>query len=301
MNVIETHALSRRFGSNEALHALDLSVPAGSICALLGANGAGKTTTIKLLMNLVAPTAGRAQVLGTDSRRLSPRELAQIGYVSENQKLPRWMSIRQYLDYCRPFYPQWDRDLERALTAQFGLPVDRKLGHLSRGMLVKVALLSALSYRPKLLILDEPFSGLDPLVREEFVHGVIEVSTLGEWTVLVSSHDVEEVERLADRIALLEEGRLRLNEPIEALQNRFRRVEVTGAFTDVRPAPTWLEWEQAGALTQFIETEFQGETTEHVWAQQFSGASVSARPLSLREIFICLARSRRRTPELKFA
>src|SRR5580704_966320 len=215
MNVIETNDLSRRYGRADALHGLNLSVPAGSIFAFIGPNGAGKTTTIKVLMNLLEPTGGMARVLGVDSRRLGPREREKIGYVSENQKLPDWMTVRQLLDYCRPFYPTWDRDLEVKLLRQFELPPDRKVRHLSRGMMMKAALLTSLPYRPKLLVLDEPFSGLDPLVRDEFVRGMLEVSLQSEWTIFISSHDINEVEQLADRVGLIDGGRMLFAEPIE--------------------------------------------------------------------------------------
>jgi len=296
MNIIETENLTRRFGKAEAVAGLDLAVPQGSICALLGPNGAGKSTTIKLLMNLLQPTAGSARVLGVDSRKLGPGQFEQIGYVSENQELPLWMTVRQLLDYCRPFYPTWDRALEKALLAQFALPEARKLKHLSRGMLMKAALLSSLAYRPKLLVLDEPFSGLDPLVREEFVRGVLEVSALGEWTVLVSSHDIDEVERLADRVALLDGGKLRVNEGTEELLARYRRVEVTpgdaGAKLDALPA-SWLEVERAGNLVRFVESRYEATTTERACRERFADAAVSARGMSLREIFLVLAREGR--------
>jgi ABC-2 type transport system ATP-binding protein len=293
MNIIETHNLTRRYGRMEAVHDLNLSVPQDSVFALLGANGAGKTTTLKVLMNLLPPTAGSAQVLGVDSRKLGEREFAQIGYVSENQQLPVWMTVRQFLDYCRPFYPTWDRELESNLLKQFALPETRKLSQLSRGMLMKAALLSSLAYRPKLLVLDEPFSGLDALVRDEFIRGVLEVSAQGEWTVLVSSHDIEEVERLADHVALIDAGRLRLSETTETLQRRFRRVELTGAPASASSVPGWLEWERAGALTRFIETNYAGDTTERVWRERFGDATVKAQPMTLREIFMVLARAHR--------
>lgn len=293
MNIIETDNLTRRYGGTEAVHALTLTVPVGSVFALLGPNGAGKTTTLKMLMNLLAPTAGSARVLGVDSRRLGERERAQIGYVSENQQLPLWMTVTQLLDYCRPFYPTWDRDLERTLLGRFDLPLDRKLGHLSRGMLMKAALLSSLAYRPKLLVLDEPFSGLDPLVRDEFIKGVLEVSDAGEWTVLISSHDIEEVERLADWVGMLDEGRLRIDESTESLQRRFRRVDATGPKADAAPGADWLEWEQAGALTRFIETKFAGESSERAWRERLGTDQVTAQPMTLREIFLTLTRAGR--------
>jgi len=293
MNIIETQNLTRRFGRMEAVHELNLAVPTGSVLALLGANGAGKTTTLKLLMNLLTPTAGGARVLGVDSRKLGEREFAQIGYVAEGQQLPRWMTVRQLLDYCRPFYPTWDRALEATLLKQFQLPETRKLAELSRGTLMKAALLSSLAYRPKLLLLDEPFSGLDPLVRDEFIRGVLEVSALGEWTVLVSSHDIEEVERLADHIAMLEEGRLVLSETTDALQARFRRVEVTlgSAEPNLANVPaSWREAEHAGRMVRFVDTGYAREALARACRERFADAAVVAHPMSLREIFIVLAR-----------
>lgn len=302
MNVIETQELTRRYGATEAVEALNLAVPAGSVFALLGPNGAGKTTTIKLLMGLLPPTRGHSRVLGVDSQRLGEREKAQIGYVSENQELPLWMTVRQLLDYCRPFYPTWDRALEKTLLAQFGLPEGRKLKHLSRGMLMKAALLSSLAYRPKLLVLDEPFSGLDPLVRDEFIGGVLEATAQGEWTVFLSSHDIEEVERLADHVAMIDAGRLRLSETTEALQARFRQVEVTledgESQLDGTP-PAWLEVQRAGNLVRFIDSAYDRATTEPECRRRFPHSSVVARPMTLREIFIVLARGGRAAAEAR--
>jgi ABC-2 type transport system ATP-binding protein len=300
MNIIETNQLTRRYWRTEALRGLTLAVPAGSVFALLGANGAGKTTAIKVLMNLLPPTAGEARVFGVDSRRLGEKERAQIGYVSENQKLPLWMTVRQLLDYCRPFYPTWDTALESKLLAQFDLPESRKLKNLSRGMLMKAALLSSLAYRPKLLVLDEPFSGLDPLARDDFVRGVLEASELGDWTVFVSSHDIEEVERLADNIALLEAGRLRFSETTESLLGRFRRMEVmqSGAPAQLTaPPPGWLELEQTGGLVRFVETQYAREATERACRERFPEAAVTAQPMTLREIFVTLARESRNQPK----
>lgn len=297
MNIIETNQLSRRFGRTEAVRDLTLAVPQGSVFALLGANGAGKTTAIKVLMNLLAPSGGEARVLGVDSHRLGEREFAQIGYVSENQKLPVWMTVRQLLDYCRPFYPTWDRALEAKLLAQFDLPEHRALKQLSRGMLMKAALLSSLAYRPKLLVLDEPFSGLDPLARDDFMCGVLEASDLGDWTVFVSSHDIEEVERLADQIAFIESGRLRFSESTEQLLARFRRVEATlGALDGIvgTPLPGWLEFERVGGLVKFIDPQFDAAATERACRERFPDAAVKAHPMTLREIFITLARKTRR-------
>jgi ABC-2 type transport system ATP-binding protein len=294
MNMIETRNLSRVFGRTEAVRDLSLVVPAGSVCALLGPNGAGKSTTIRLLLNHLALTAGEARVLGVDSRRLGPAEFAQIGYVADNQQLPLWMTVRQLLDYCRPFYPSWDAALEKTLLGRFALPENRKLQQLSRGMLMQAALVSSLAYRPKLLVLDEPFSGLDPVVREDFVRGVLEVSTPGDWTVLVASHEIEEVERLADRVALLDGGRLRLSETAEALQARFRRIEVAmdGDAIPPQSIPSgWLGLECAGSLVSFVDSHYERDATERDCRERFPEAAVTARPMTLREIFVTLARA----------
>jgi ABC-2 type transport system ATP-binding protein len=146
-------------------------------------------------------------------------------------------------------------------------------------------------------VLDEPFSGLDPLVREEFVRGVLEVSLSGDWTILVSSHDIEEVERLADYIVLLDRGRLSLNEPAESLQFRFRKVEVQLAGEPPSPPSGVLEWERSGGLLRFIETAYTGEETERQWRERFPGSAVTVQPMALREIFLAFARVSRSQPK----
>ena len=158
-SAIRTENLSKHFHRTAALDGLTLDVPAGSIYGLVGVNGAGKTTAIKVLMNILRPDGGRSEVLATDSRRLQPRHFAQIGYVSENQETPKWMTVGYFLKYLSAFYPTWDGTLEAELVAQIQLPLDRKLRHLSRGMRMKAALASSLAYRPRLIVLDEPFTG----------------------------------------------------------------------------------------------------------------------------------------------
>jgi len=164
--IIRTENLTKRYRHNEALHGVTLEVPAGSVFALVGPNGAGKSTAIKTVMNILQPSVGRAEVLGVDSRQLRAEQLARIGYVSENQKLPGWMKVGYFLQYCKPFYPAWSDDDVAELVRGYGLPLDRPLKALSRGMRVKAALAASLAYRPELIVLDEPFSGLDVLVRE---------------------------------------------------------------------------------------------------------------------------------------
>jgi ABC-2 type transport system ATP-binding protein len=292
--VVETHGLTRRYGSREAVHDLSFEVLPGSVYALLGPNGAGKTTTIKMLMDILPPTAGSASVLGRSSTRLGPEEFRRIGYVSENQEMPSWMTVEQLVDYYRPFYPAWDDALCDRLRARFELPAGQKIRDLSRGTRMKVALLTSLAYRPELLVLDEPFSGLDPLVRDEFVSGVLELTEQERWTVLISSHDVDEVERLADWVGVLDAGRLHLAEPLARLQERFRQLEVETAGPAALPTPVpehWLAVEAAGARVRIVDSQFrEGESEAEVRRRLGAVKGLTVEPLSLREILVVLAR-----------
>ena len=296
-NVIETKSLVRRFGKTDAVDNLTLAVPEGSIYAFLGPNGAGKTTTIKMLLNILEPTSGSATILGVPSTQIGPREFARIGYVSENQQLPEWMTVGELIDYCRPMYPDWDPAFCARLRDQFDLPLDRKLKNLSRGMKVKAALLVSLAYRPRLLILDEPFTGLDPLVRDEFIRGVLELSDEGNWTVFISSHDIDEVERLADWVGIINNGRLQLAESAAALQARFRRIECVVAETTKLPAAlpeSWLVPESAGHTVRFVQSRFDADASEaEVRRVLPDAAQLSVSAMSLRDIFLALARTYR--------
>jgi ABC-2 type transport system ATP-binding protein len=314
---ITTTNLTCRYGRTEAVRNLTLTAAPGSVFALLGPNGAGKTTTVRTLMNILRPSSGLATVGGVDSRQLGARELATIGYVSENQKLPAWMTVGELFAYCQPLYPTWDDGLCRRLTRDFDLPLTTRITRLSRGMRVKAALVSSLAYRPRILVLDEPFSGLDPVVRDDLVHGVLELAAQEQWTVFLSSHDLDEVERLVDTVGFLDAGSLVLCEPFADLHTRFRRVEVTTADTgevtlkqalsagpstgsggaDEGPhAPVdaaWIGVQQAGRVVRFVETRYAEGDTERRAIAAFTGTRVDVEPMTLREIFVAIVRDRR--------
>ena len=290
MHVITTNNLSRRFRKVEAVKNLTLSVEAGTVYAFLGPNGAGKTTTIKLLMNLLRPDSGEARVLDTPSLELGPAQFRQIGYVSENQKQPEWMTVGGFLDFCRPLYPTWDRDLEKKLLRQFDLPLDRRLSKLSRGMKMKAVLLSSLAYRPRLLVLDEPFSGLDPLVREEFVGGLLEITEREGWTIFLSSHDMAEVERLADTVGVIHDGRLRISESVDTLENRFRRVSVENFTSSGIPLPAhYLAVETDATRLRFVDSQWpEDESGVAALNTKYPEAQITLVPLGLRDILVTL-------------
>jgi ABC-2 type transport system ATP-binding protein len=291
-SAIRTENLSKRFLTVRALRQLNLEIPQGAVYALVGPNGAGKTTMIKVLMNILHPTQGTAEVLGTDSTKLKGDWFAQIGYVSENQEQPEWMRVDQFFDYLRPFYPNWDRDLESALVRQMALPMDRKLRHLSRGMKMKAALASSLAYRPKLIVLDEPFTGLDPLVRDELIESLLERAS--EATILISSHDLAEIESFSSHVGYMEEGQLKFSEEMSSLTSRFRDVQVTLNAPAAPPTnipATWLQPASSGTTFQFIDSQFEQERTRAAIYSAFSNVrDMTFTPMSLRAIFVAMAK-----------
>jgi ABC-2 type transport system ATP-binding protein len=293
--MIRADNLWKSYGHHDAVRGLSFSVPEGSAFALIGANGAGKTTTIKILMNILEPSRGNASVLGIDSRRISPHELNQIGYVSENQELPERLTVEEYFDYLRPFYMHWDRELEVSLRMQLRLPAARKIGALSHGMRMKMVLACALPFRPKLLILDEPFSGLDPLVRDEFMDGLL--GQAGDTTILISSHELSEIEGVATHVAFLEEGKLLFQEPMNDLNSRFRSIRVTFDGPAQLPNELSKDWLQArviGNVLEFIDTRFSEVDSHQRLQSLFDGVlRIDAEPMPLRAIFTALARATR--------
>lgn len=296
--MITIRGLKKRFRGTDALHGVDLDVPTGKVTAFLGPNGAGKTTTIKCAMNLLERDAGSIEVLGCDPRALKPEHWQRIGYVSENQKMPGWMTVPQLLDYVRPMYGKhWDRDFEKKLLAEFDLPLKTKLRSLSRGQAMKAALVSSLAYRPQLVVLDEPFSGLDPLVRDEFLTGLLELTETEGWTVWISSHDIEEVERFADRVAILNNGRVDLQDDVEAIQQRFRAVELVLDQEIPIPAglpPQWLNFQIKGRAARFTDSNYdESRSTDDCQSLLPGVLSRQVRPMNLREIFVALAKSYR--------
>ena len=299
--MIQTHDLWKQYGRHGALKGLNLTVPEGSAFALIGANGAGKTTTIKLLMNIMEPTRGSATIFGIDSRRLTPRELSRIGYVSENQELPQALTLAEYLSYLRPFYPTWDRDLERTILTMFRLPLDRKIAHLSHGMRMKATLTCALCYHPELLILDEPFNGLDPLIRDEFMEGLLHQA--GQMTVFMSTHDLSDIESFATDIAFVDSGRLIFQETMDSLRSRFREVHVTMdeavTMTDP-PPPGWMRIRKSGSVLSFVDSQYsEAKLAANLRDIELNVRHMEAKAIDLRTIFTTLARAARDAGDLE--
>ena len=295
-DILRTTELTKRFRKTGALDHLNMSVPEHSVYGLVGPNGAGKTTTIKILMNAWQPTEGMAEVFGRDSRKLSPRDFTQIGYVSENQQMPEWMTVEYFMEYLKPFYPDWDVARAQELLRQFELPPDRRIRNLSHGMRMKAALASSLAYKPRLIVLDEPFTGLDALVRDELIEGVLEGADGA--TILISSHDLSEVESFASHIGYLDHGHLQFSEEMKSLVDRFREIEVT--LANPLPSPiswpaAWLNTEQSAAVVRFVDTQFDQERTIAEVHRLFGNPyQISVNPMPLRAIFVTLAKAGRK-------
>lgn len=265
--------------------------------ALLGPNGAGKSTTLQILTNILKPSSGRAEIFGHDSTRLSRQDFTQIGYVAEGQDMPDWMTVENFMNYLEPFYPNWDKERARHLLRQFDLPLERKLSQLSRGMRMKVSLASSIAYRPRVLLMDEPFSSLDSLTREELIEGLL--SHADRMSILICSHDLAEVETFASHIGYLERGRLQFSEDTTCLSQRFREVEITldgeeWARTFDWPW-NWLNFEQSSSVVRFVDTQFERERTMYDIRRLFANVrSVDIEPMQLRSIFVTLARASRK-------
>jgi ABC-2 type transport system ATP-binding protein len=296
--IVETHGLTKAYRRLEAVHGVNLRVEEGSAFALIGPNGAGKTTLLQLLVNLLQPSSGVASVLGVDSRRLRAGEFARIGYVSESQQLPGRLTVSELFEHLRPFYPTWDRALENALRERMQLPAGREIRRLSHGERMKTALASALPFRPKLLVLDEPLSGLDPLARDEFMEGLLQQA--GETTVVLSSHELAEIEHSVTHVGFLDSGSLLFQESSTDLAARVREVRVLldgEAAVPTRTPDTWLDVRAAGNVLTFVETRYSTATLgERVRGCVAGVRRVDAEPLPLRAIFVALARAVRARP-----
>ncbi|HKB03344.1 MAG TPA: ABC transporter ATP-binding protein [Gemmataceae bacterium] len=240
--VIVVDRLSRRFGPKLALDGVTLSVPRGAVFGLVGANGAGKTTLIKHLLGLLRAQAGTVRVFGRDPVADPVEVLSRIGYLAEDNDLPGWMRVDEVMRYTEAFFPGWDREYAERLRRDFELDPGVKVKHLSRGQRSRAGLVVALAYRPELLVLDEPSSGLDPIVRRDILGAVIRTVAEEGRTVLFSSHLLDEVERVSDHVALLVRGRLAYCGPLDELKAGHHRL--TLRFDGYRPRPPAL----AGAL-----------------------------------------------------
>jgi ABC-2 type transport system ATP-binding protein len=285
---IEAVGLRRAFrGGGIGVDHLDLSVAAGSVYGLVGRNGAGKTTALRLLMGLLRADRGEARVLGQDLWRAGSAHRARIAYVAQDAGLPRWMTCEHLCaSYCH-LYPTWDQSFARGLAQRWDLAWRQRLGAMSGGEARRVAILLALAARPAVLIMDEPAAGLDPLARRQLIDELIDALALGEGTtVLLSTHILSDLERLADAIGIMDSGRLILSGGLDALQEGIRRVQVI--FPQAVPSgfriPGSLRAEISGAVVTAVVRIIGERQLDDLRA--IPGARVQVFPLGLEEMVV---------------
>jgi ABC-2 type transport system ATP-binding protein len=288
-NLIETTGLSKRYPDVIALNGLELAVPAGSIYGLLGRNGAGKTTAIKILMGMVRPTQGSARVFGLASNEAAAGVAIRqrTGFVNDERSLYDYMTVAEMIAFTASFFPHWRSDMAKRYVQSFDLPESRVVRALSRGTRTKLALLLAFCRGGDLLILDEATSGLDPAAADEVLQALV-AHVAGEGaTVFFSSHQIGEIEQIADHVAIIDRGRTVLDGGLDDLRGAYRRIELVfdgdaPAVTFRRPGVARVE-RQGRVLTVLASSNAPGLLDE---ARSFGPVSVEARPVTLKEIFL---------------
>jgi ABC-2 type transport system ATP-binding protein len=284
--IVELHRVTRRFGNLTALDDVSLTVPRGGVFGLIGGNGAGKTTLIKHILGLLRAQSGSVRVFGLDPVQDPVGTLGRIGYLSEDRDLPNWMRIGELLRYTQAFFPNWDAAYAEELRQAFDLDARARVKNLSRGQRARAGLLVALAHRPELLLLDEPSSGLDPVVRRDILGAIIRTIADEGRTVLFSSHLLDEVERVADRIAIIHQGRIVLAAPLDEIKESHRRVTLRFDQPLERPPALvgMLAYEGEGAEWTYL---CNGESEQlRRAAEAIGGAVVHDATLTLDEIFV---------------
>jgi ABC-2 type transport system ATP-binding protein len=287
--IIETAELRKSYGEVEALRGLSLQVKAGSIYGFLGPNGAGKTTAIKILIGMVRPTQGQARVFGlaADAPQTSVEIRRRIGFASEDKDLYDYLTVDAMIRFTAAFFPRWRRDLEQRYLRAFELPLERKVKALSRGMRTKLALLLALCRGAELLILDEPTSGLDPVATEEVLKALVAHVASEEMTVFFSTHQIAEVDQIADHVAIIDRGRAVVAGALDDLREAFRRIQLVfdGEAPEVVFRAPGVErvWRKGRVLTVLSSAGAERILDE---ARALGPVSVDVVPVTLKEIFL---------------
>jgi ABC-2 type transport system ATP-binding protein len=286
---IETVDLQKRFDTIDALRGLNLRVPQGSIFGFLGRNGAGKTTTIKLLLGMARPTAGQARVLGlpADDAAASVNIRRRTGFVDENKALYDYMTVDEIIRFTAAFYSGWRRDLEKRYLHSFELPLHQKTTALSLGMRSKLSLLLALCRGVELLVLDEPTSGLDPAAREEVLQAIVTHVSTERLTVFFSSHQLADIDQIADHIAIIDAGRTVVSGDLEDLRARYRRVQLV--FNGDAPEITFhtpgiVRVRRQGRVLTAVSNAGSDALIEE--AMRFGPVSADVMPVTLKDIFL---------------
>jgi ABC-2 type transport system ATP-binding protein len=252
--VIQTRALTKRYGNKLALNHLDLQIPRGRIHAIVGANGAGKSTLFRVLLGFLPPSSGSSSLLGTDSQALTPQLRSRIGFVNEEHTLPGWMRVSDVVAMQRRHYPKWDESIHRGVLDNYHVLPEQKVAQLSRGERAGLNLSLALAQGPELLILDEPTLGLDVVAKRAFLDSLLHSNASDECTIIYCSHQMEEIERVADNLIILERGELMNMSPPDDFRERVRYwiADIPFKGPDPRTVPGLLEVSRIDGLHHYV-------------------------------------------------
>lgn len=283
--VITCSSLTKKYGRKSVLNGVDLAVPAGEIFALLGTNGTGKTTLIRTMLGLIPRSGGQISILGEDPWQSGHRLRTRVGYVSEEQGLYEWMTVRQLIDFCKGLYQRWNQPLVNEYLQRFGLSTTIKIKTMSKGQKVRLALILALAFDPELLILDEPMSGLDPLAQHEFLQIIQNDATQNGKTIFFSTHNLPDVEAIATYVAILNEGIVKAVGPIQDVIASIRRVRVPQSNSSPSIFPNAYFLESNGKTAAYLIP-----TSTESW-NEISSAGIGSEllensPASLQEVFL---------------
>jgi ABC-2 type transport system ATP-binding protein len=283
---IEARGLTRYFGTKAVVRDLDLCVPRGSVFALLGRNGSGKTTTIRMLLGLLTPTRGSSSILGRDSMLLRPEDRARIGYLAEGHFAHGWMRVRDCARFQAACFPRWNTRVFDSVAAHFALDPSARVRSLSRGERAGLCLALTLAPEPEILVLDDPALGLDPVARRSLLEALLAVTRAGDRTVLLSSHLLDDVERVADHIAIIDRGVLRVHAPVETFRERVGRWVLRFDRLPARPPdiPRLVQCRALECELHLTIAHADGATEAALAA--LGAASVERAPLSLEDAVI---------------
>jgi len=286
LSALNLSGVTKRYDNTNVLDGVFLDVPAGSVLGLLGKNGAGKTTLIKCALGLIRPNSGVVTLLGEPAHALSATGKAKLGYVPQEISLYPWMRVRQLLEYTAAFYPKWNSALVQQLLVDWELNSNDRIGKMSVGTRQKLAIILALAHEPDLLILDEPAASLDPSARREFLKTVLSIAAEGKRTVVFSTHITSDLERVADRVAILRKGKIAFDGELDVLKDSVKRLHVTSS----NPLPLTLD--VPGAVRVRVEGKealisVRDATDELIESlRRDHSASVRVEDLNLEDIFV---------------
>ncbi|RJP75681.1 MAG: ABC transporter ATP-binding protein [Candidatus Abyssobacteria bacterium SURF_17] len=285
-SIVRMRGVSKWFKKTRALDKVDLDIPRGTIIGLLGANGAGKSTLLRHTIGLYLPDEGEITTFGTDAAKLTPKELARIGYVHQEGELLDWMTVRQLIRYVSAYYDNWNHELETKFIDDFEISLKDRVGAMSPGQRQRLAILLAIAFEPELLILDEPAAALDPIARSQFLDLLLEMIQDRNRTIIISSHILSDIEKVIDHALIMHEGRILRDCTFDSLREEFLKVMVTSLDGELPPRlnlDNVIACERKGANATLAVRNYTEEDLE-AWAQEHN-CKIEARPLPLEDIY----------------